>query len=420
MKKIGICLALAALLLLCACGAGGGRAPAPETLPADTGEPVPAPTPEPTPAPTPEPTPEPTPALLLFPDGSEHREDEESVDLSSLDREGVRDAIALLETMPALRRVSLGEAGEEERLGFEDVHAMQEALPGVDFDYRFTLWGKDFSTLDEAMELDHIKMDDEGAAVRAALPCMTKCRLLNMDFCGVSSEAMAQIRDENPQMEVIWRIWFGNDCSIRTDAERILASNLNHHLTDANTVDLKYATKIKYLDIGHNTALTDLSFLSYMPDLEVAVIAISPWRDLSPLAGCKKLEYLEVSEFFLNYGEVMDLAPLGELTNLKHLNTCKMFHVKNWEALENLTGLERLWIGAYNDIPPEGIEELRAALPDTEINTTERTGSLGSWRENPDGTPHPRYTLLAEQFDYANYPYSCSTYTNDPNYFVYR
>ena len=49
-----------------------------------------------------------------------------------------------------------------------------------------------------------------------------------------------------------------------------------------------------------------------------------------------------------------------------------------------------------------------------------RTGSLGSWRENPDGTPHPRYTLLAEQFDYANYPYSCSTYTNDPNYFVYR
>ncbi len=410
MKKYALAVLLA--LLLCACQ-NPGTAPT-ETIAA------PEATVEPTPEGTVEPTPAPTPALLRFPDGTEAYEDAEALELSGIGHADVEQTIALLREMPGLKRVDLGEKGEDERLSFADVHAMQEALPMVDFDYRFRLWGKDFSTLDTAMELDHIKMNDEGAAVREALPCMTKCGFLNMDFCGVSSEAMAAIRDEYPQMEVIWRIWFGNDCSIRTDAERILASNLNHHLTDANTKDLKYATKIKYIDIGHNTALTDLSFLSYMPELEVAVIAISPWRDLSPLASCKKLEFLEVSEFFLNYGEVMDLAPLGELTNLKHLNICKMYHVKNWEALKNLTGLERLWIGAFNDIPPEGIEQLREALPDTEINTTERTGSLGSWRENPDGTPHPRYVLLCEQFDYAHYPYSCSTYTNDPNYYVYR
>jgi hypothetical protein len=240
-----------------------------------------------------------------------------------------------------------------------------------------------------------------------------------MDFCNVDDEHMAAIRDDYPQIDVIWRIWFGTDCSIRTDAERVLASNLNHVLTNDNTKSLKYATKVKYLDIGHNTALTDLSFMSYMPDLEVAIIAISPWRDLSPLADCKNLEFLEVSEFFLQPGEVMDLAPLGGLTNLRHLNICKMFHVKNWEVLKNLTGLERLWIGAYNDIPPEGIEELREALPNTEINTTEQTGSLGSWRILPDGTQHPRYTLLFEQFDYGHFPASESTWLNDPNYFDY-
>ncbi len=117
---------------------------------------------------------------------------------------------------------------------------------------------------------------------------------------------------------------------------------------------------------------------------------------------------------------MIDLAPLGELTNLKHLNICKMFHVKNWEALKNLTGLERLWIGAYDDIPEEGIEELREALPNTEINTTERTGSLGSWRTLPDGTPHPRYVLLSEQFEYAICTASDSTYFNDPNYYKYN
>ena len=400
-----LCAVLALCLLLCACGQQS---------------PAPAPTAEATAEPAPEPTPEPTPSLLHFPDGSEHYDYEISVDLSNLSHDGVEEAISLLRQMPNAHTVLLGSEGEEERLSFEDIHAMQEALPALDFDYRFTLWGVELSTLSERMDLNHIKMDDQGAAVREVLPCMTKCTYLNMDFCNVDDEHMAEIRDAYPQMEVLWRIWFGTDCSIRTDATRILASNLNHALTNENTKSLKYATKIKYLDIGHNRALTDLSFVSYMPDLEVAVIAICPWRDLSPLASCKNLEFLECSEFFLEPGQVVDLAPLGELTNLKHLNICKMFHVTNWEALENLTGLERLWIGCFNDIPEEGIEELRAALPNTEINTTEKTGSLGSWRENPDGTPHPRYVLLSEQFDYARYPWSCSTYTNDPNYFAYR
>ena len=414
MKKTVTILILLLALTLCACGAQPSAA-----------EPTPAPTvtPESTPEPTPTPTPIPTPALLRFPDGSEHYDYEISVDLSGLRHDGVEEAVALLGRMPQLHSVLLGSQPEEDDEGalrFEDIRAMQEAFPGVDFEYHFTLWGKEFSTLDERMELDHIKMDDEGAAVREVLPCMTKCRFLNMDFCGVSSETMAEIRDEYPEMEVIWRIWFGTDCSIRTDATRILASNLNHHLTDQNTQDLKYATRIRYIDIGHNTDLHDISFMGYMTDLEVAVIAISPWRDLSPLANCKNLEYLEVSEFFLSPGQVMDLEPLGELSNLKHLDICKMYHVTNWEALMKLTGLERLWIGAFNDIPPEGIEQLREALPNTEINTTERTGSLGSWRANPDGSVHWRYKLLCEQFEYDMYPYSCSTYTNDPNYFVYR
>lgn len=418
MKKTGLllfCLLLG--LLLCACGTPGGAS---AQASAAAIEESPEPTPVPTPAPTPEPTPKPTPALLVFPDGSQHYDYEIRVDLSALDDAGVDEAIKLLSRMPNVHAVELGEEGDTERLSFASIHKLQEAFPDVDFAYSFTLWGQKLSTLDTRMELDHIKMNDEGAAVREVLPCMTKCVFLNMDFCGVSSETMAEIRDEYPQMEVIWRIWFGIDCSVRTDTERILASNLGHVLKNSNTKDLKYCTKVKYMDIGHNTALTDLSFMSYMPDLEVAIIAITPWRDLSPLASCKNLEFLECSEFFLKDGEVMDLAPLGELTNLKHLNICKMFHVKNWEVLKNLTGLERLWIGAFNDIPEEGIEELRAALPNTVINTTELTGSLGSWRENEDGTYNERYLLLREQFNYDHFPASESTYYNDPNYYVYR
>ena len=109
---------------------------------------------------------------------------------------------------------------------------MQSAFPGVEFLYRFRFLGYDFTTLDTSFDLNHLKMEDEGAAVREILPCMQNCKLLDMDFCGVSSEAMEQIRDEYPQMEVIWRIWFGHDCSVRTDVDHIddkFKCDLTHH-----------------------------------------------------------------------------------------------------------------------------------------------------------------------------------------------
>ena len=179
------------------------------------------------------------PKTVTFPDGSVHETYEITVDLSNLTHEGVSEAIELLKDFPQLHQVDLGEgplkANEEPRLAWTDIQQMQSALPGVEFLYRFHFLGVDFSTLDSCFDLNHLKMDDEGAAVREILPCMQNCRLLDMDFCGVSSEAMEKIRDDYPQMEVVWRIWFGHDCSVRTDVDHILASNLNHCLSNNNT-----------------------------------------------------------------------------------------------------------------------------------------------------------------------------------------
>lgn len=79
--------------------------------------------------------------------------------------------------------------------------------------------------------------------------------------------------------------------------------------------------------------------------------------------------------------------------------------------------MERLWIGAITEISDEDVEYLRAALPNTEINTTEQTGCNGSWREEPNGGLVERYVLLRKQFDYDHYGLAVSTYYNDPLYF---
>ena len=137
---------------------------------------------------------------IRFPNGSSHYSYEINVDLSDLTHSDVPAAIELLKEFPQLHRVDLGQgpanSKEEARLSWADIHAMQSAFPEVEFLYRFRFLGYDFTTLDTAFDLNHLKMNDEGAAVREILPCMQNCKLLDMDFCGVSSEAMEQIRDD--------------------------------------------------------------------------------------------------------------------------------------------------------------------------------------------------------------------------------
>ncbi len=454
MKKICAILMLLALLLT-ACGAAEapGLAKTPEQSAAGESEPPTASEAAPEPPPEPSPTPEPTPEPLLFPDGSVHEPEEESLDLSWLRHEDVQTAAELLRRMPELRAVELGadnaraaeEAAEEapeeespeadaaaaaeseadaaeepERLSWADIRLLQEAAPQAEFYYRFRFFGKDFTLQDEAMDLNHRQMDDEGAAVREVLACMKHCRSLDMDFCGVSDEAMASIREDFPQVDVVWRIWFGryNKLSVRTDVERILASDGGFHL-EMNYSGLQYCTKVKYLDVGHMPGLEDWSFLGCMPDLEVCVIAIGGFEgdDLAGLANCPHLEYLEMCSRSTR-GE-LDLSFLAGLTELKHLDICCLYdNIVGYESLETLTGLERLWIGKYTYIPADYIEHLREVLPNTEINTDSETGDGGTWRWIDQGRrrPQPRYDLLCRQFDYGNYDKVCAYFWNDPLY----
>ncbi len=426
MKKILLPVMMSLLLLGCLCGCGTA---------AVSEDPAPVCTAEPTITPAPTPTPIP---VLQFPDGSAHPLDETRLTLHGLVHEDVPETAELLKQMPDLGYIDLGTDGawtETERaelnaetaaaerpeeatrdLTWSDLFILQEAAPQADLDYRFVFYGRYLSTLSEEMDLNHSTMTDEGAAVREILPLMKYCRRLDMDSCGVSSEAMAKIRDEYPDMEVIWRIWFACDqFTMRTDSERLWCANFYPYMWDEQTQELKYLTHLKYLDLGHNLQLHDWNFLRYMPDLEVLILTSSSWESLDMLENCTKLEYLEI----IPYAHLdLDLHPLAKLTNLEHLNICAMGKTEGWEVLLNLTKLKRLWIGEETGYYlPEGAEEqLSAALPNTEIMFRGGGAATGSWRINPDGTVPERYSLLREQFDYDHWPSVAPYPYNDPKY----
>lgn len=288
----------------------------------------------------------------------------------------------------------------------------------VDASGNFEIYGKTFNLNDTSVDLWNTPVDDDGALLMAMMPFMPNLRTVDMDSCGVENEKMAVIRDAFPDVDVIWRIYFGAAYSVRTDVTRILASNSGPGapggiITAEDAQQLKYCTKVTLLDMGHTESMPDISFVQYMPDLEVAILAMATWCDATPLSYCGKLEYAELQTSGLS-----DLTPLANCKNLRHLNICHDFAVSDLSPLFDLN-LDRLYIGAYTPIPPEQVAQFAQLHPNCEINTTTTDPTDGGWRRhvNEFGEDEyaARYAVLRDQFEYSTdltgYPYSF--YWND-------
>ena len=377
------------------------------------------------------------------------------LDLSSVTADQLGEVLPVLSSMSSLQTIHLGSEGNG--LSWDNLTAIHNAAPSAALDYGFSLWGVDANLQDEYLSFSHIKMNDQGESVRRVVPLMTRLQTLDMDSCDVSNEAMAVIRDENPNVDVIWRIWFAR-YSVRTDVERILASSVANggEVNNTEAEKLKYCTKVKYLDLGHNRVLSDISFARSMPELEVLILAINDVSDISPLADCPKLEYLEI-----NSTNVTDLTPLSNASSLRHLNIGRTARsnentgedearprVTDLTPLYGLTGLERLWIGYLTAqvIPKEQIDHMAEVMNCEDlynadgtyyeycekINVTAGDPSQGTWRttgSRPDwvweqwkvtgvfNDPlNERYALLREQFQYDLGVGAYSLPQNDPLY----
>ena len=368
--------------------------------------------------------PEPTPAPMVNVMGTEYPSDTTTaLDLSGHGRDALLSAVDSLGQFAALDRIVLG--SEADGLSWDDIARVHAAAPDAALDYAFTLYGTAQNLANETVNLSHVPVGDRGAAVTAVLPFMTRCTYLDMDSCGVSHEDMYAIRQAFPAVNVVWRVNF-KGYSVRTDAERILASkpSIAGELHDEDVVVLKYCDGCKYLDLGHNESLTNIEFVRGMPNLEVAVIAMNPIQSLEPLRDCPHLEYLETQTT-----SITDLSPLADMKELRHLNICKLPNLYDISPLFNLPDLMRLWIGCITPIPAEQVARMQEIAPACEIDTSVVDPTTGAWRitgyirvslplhsdlDFEQEVLAPRYYLLQEQFGYKDSDFSFAG--NDPLY----
>ena len=330
----------------------------------------------------------------------------ESLDLRDARHEDVQALAVVLSCMSRLTTVELGseEAGS---IPWPDIALLKSTRPDVQFHYSFTLYGKQIDLDTEKLDYRGLPIRDNGDALYSVLSCMNHCTYVDLDSTGISDSSLEKLRALFPQTKIVWRVWFGENYSVRTDVERILASKptVGGMIRDASM--LRYCTDVKYLDLGHNDDLTDLSFVASMPNLEVLIIAMTGVTDISPLRSCPRLEYLE-----LNSTNVSDLGPLEKLTGLHHLNIAACPRIKDITPLYGLTELERLWIGRDTPVPEEQARRMKELAPACKVNTTTDDPHGDAWRftaydpEEPKYYWVPRYELLRKQLGYNYQEYS--------------
>ena len=357
--------------------------------------------------------------------------DEKKLDLTGVSPDTIRAALDTISCLQNLKTIELGSDEDANAPDWKLIRALREAAPEAKIQYSFSLYGVPLTLEDEEVDISYNYIADAWPEVLSIAECMPNLKRLVMDTCAVGNEDMATIRDALPETEVVWRINFGGAYTARTDETRILASSpsVGGALGDSDVAVFKYFTKLKYLDIGHNEMITDLSFARYMPDLEVLIIAMNPLGDLSPLAECEKLEYLE-----LFYSMTDDLSPLNGLKNLKHLNVGHCPKLQDISPIYDLE-LERFYLGAFAScpVPPEQVDHYRELHPDCEVDNESWESSEGAWRraaclegeelewymKQPYYSEErkyyaPRYALLRDQMGYDGLRYS--TRWNDPNW----
>lgn len=356
-----------------------------------------------------------------------------SLDLPNITHADVNTVLAVIPGMSQLNYLNIG--GDYNDLSKDDIDRLYAACPNAVFSYSTSFMGKNINYADETLDLNHITMNDQGEAVKGILPYLRNLKTLDMDTCNVDNEHMAAIRDAYPNVNVIWRIWFAG-YTVRTDVETILASKASMYgtVTNQEGAKLKYCTKVKNLDLGHNQDLSDCSFVAYMPELEVCILGMNNIDSIEAFRNCPNIEYFEC-----NTNKVSDLSPLSEAYNLHHLNIGGDPNISDISPLYGLTQMERLYVG--NDpIPAEQKEEMKSRVAASGNEKFELNDDVpaagpteGMWRYDnvaagdanwkhmqeygwAEMVRHPRYDEVRTIFNYDAGLGAYSTAQNDPLY----
>lgn len=318
------------------------------------------------------------------------------MNLSDLTPEEVERVAKELAFFPQLQTVELMDDSGRSALSLLDVQTLQEAVPTATVHYTFFFYNKKLSTTDTTVEFINTRMrNTDEEQIRQILDVMDSCEKFTFNNCHISNEVMASIREDyRDRTKIVWRIFFGNGGSCLTDREVI---KMVYGLNNNNSSALQYCEDAKFIDFGHNEALTDISFVAHMPKLEAIILSGSPIRDLTPFEGNTSLYFLEIAYC----GYITDLTPLAGCTNLGMLNF-------SYSGVTDLTPIDGLPLTnvtfVKTPVADEEIQRYSELHPECWVVTAGPQPYGKGWRYDEEGNQSEYYKKLASKdiFNYAN------------------
>ena len=244
--------------------------------------------------------------------GTEFDESVTDLNLADFDPAQLNALLEKLPMMPFITNIELMKEDGTSAFTKDQLLQLQDAAPQATFHYVLELYGKTVSTSDEVVDFAGRGVDDE-EELRAAMKLLRGVKKVKVTGSKLSHETLAAIQADFPNTKLVWRVYVAGNPFL-TDEEILFLSQ--SRLNNTNCGNLKYLTSAKYVDAGHSEKLTDVSWLAYMPDVEILILSGSPITDISSLAGATKLEWLELT--FCDY--LVDISVLKNLTSLRFLN----------------------------------------------------------------------------------------------------
>mgnify|MGYP004628488473 FL=1 len=269
----------------------------------------------------------------------------------------------LIQCYPELQEAELLECGLEE----EELRQLCDDNPQV-----FFLWEGSFGPV--RLRTDAVDADLSGMAVtdleelEQALPYYPKLQKVDLSDCGLENEELDALNKRHQDVRFVWTVSVGK-VRVRTDSLFFAPVKTGQTVYEGQLDNLRYCPDVIAVDVGH-MPLKTCDWVRYFPKLQYLIIADTGISDITPLADCENLIFLEM---FLTL--CRDYSPLQQCKNLEDLNLCYTYGPA--DPVREMTWLKRLWWDGirYND------KDIADSLPNTEVNLDSGSSTGGGWRE---------------------------------------
>lgn len=275
--------------------------------------------------------------------------------------------LPLLQFLTALEKLHLVEPAAPA----EALVQLKNSCPNVAVSWEMEAFGTVLSTEDTEIDFSEAEIGsiEQVKDIMAYFPDADKVFL---GLCGLDNEALAAYREEvREDYRVVWTVQCGKKMTARTDDTTFMPTREHvYYFNDEEAYNLRYCEDMVCIDIGH-MSISDISFVSYMPNLEYLILAHTQVQYIEPIRSCKRLKFLE-----LDWSPIKDYSPLVECTALEDLNLGNTY--ADFTPIGTMTWLKNLWmIGCSTGAK----YRMTQALPDTKVMVSGSATVANGWRD---------------------------------------